>query len=474
MIIKNKTAVFLTFYSRAILCFWGLLFLSLFIFNIRQYQLFVHSLSTITVRFLVPATLAGLFLYLITRSLQTRLIVTNSLVAVTVALYTGEFYLAYRLAASQQQAIDRTHGEFDTRDKLTVIKDRRASHVDTYPVIRAENLLLDDAQGVLQPVLSADGKPLLPMASIPGTEVVSCNESGQWQIYVADRHGFNNDDRQWDTPPVIGMLGDSFAHGSCVSREQNMAAYLDKQFGGVLNLGVGGFGPMLELAALSEYLKPLKPPIVLWFFFEGNDLNEDLPHEYSAPVLQNYLHDADFSQDLMHRSGEVAVILRSYLDKKMTEAMNRVDGPYENLIRYLSLDRLREAIGVGPVLIGYNFGDLDTEINQFREVIKAADQRVNSWGGRLYLVYLPESDRYLSEFGPSLIRQNIYQGVKNIALDEHIPFIDIAAAFARDSSPATLYAYPGAHFSPRGYRTAAATIADTLTTSQVPLTRTVH
>ena len=425
-------------------------------------------------RFLVPAILAGLFLYLITCSLQTRLIVANSLVAVMVALYIGEIYLAYRLSSSQQRANTTTQGEYDARDKLTVIKDMRASHVDTYPIIRAENLLLDDPQGDPQPVLSADGKPLLPMASIPGAEVVSCNESGQWQIYLADRHGFNNDDRQWDAPPVIGMLGDSFAHGSCVSREQNMAAYLDKQFGGAINLGVGGFGPMLELAALSEYLRPLKPPIVLWIFFEGNDLNEDLPHEYRAPILQSYLHNADFSQDLIHRSGEVAAILRSYLDKKMTEAMNRVDGPYENMIRYLTLDRLREAIGVGPVEIGYNFGDLDTEISQFREIIKTADQRVKSWGGRLYLVYLPESDRYLSAFGPSLIRQNIYQGVKNIALDEQIPFVDVADEFARDSAPATLYAYPGAHFSPRGYRTAAATIARTLMASRVPIKSTAH
>jgi hypothetical protein len=225
---------------------------------------------------------------------------------------------------------------------------------------------------------------------------------------------------------------------------------------------------MLELAALTEYLQTLRPPTVLWIFFEGNDLTEDLPREYRSPMLQNYLHNKDYSQDLIHRSGEVKVVLRNYMDQQLTDAMRRVDGPYENIIRYLSLDRLREAIGVGPIQIGYNFGKLDSELALFHDVLGKADQRVKSWGGRLYLVYLPESDRYFSKYGNSLIRQDIYQGVKKIAVDERIPFIDVAAAFSHDSAPTTLYAYPGAHFSPRGYHIAASTITSTLIANSVP------
>ena len=463
----DRKATFVSFYSRLILGFWGLFFLALFIFNSLQYQLFFHSLSAVLERFLIPAVFSVLFFYLISLGLQVRLIIANTLLAVMIALYTEEFYLAYRLAVSQQRVISAKNKTFDTRDKLTVIRNMRTDHIDAYPVMRAENLLLADSHGISRSVLSVNGKPLLPMASIPGTVVVSCNESGQWQIYQADRHGFNNDDKQWNLRPAIGMVGDSFTHGSCVSREQNMAAFLDTQFGGVINLGVGGFGPLLELAALSEYLRPLRTPTVLWIFFEGNDLTEDLPLESRTPMLQNYLYSEDYNQDLIHRSGEVKVVLRSYLDKKLKDAMNRVDGPYENIIRYLSLDRLREAIGVGPVRIGYNFGDLDSELALFREILGKADQRVKSWGGKLYLVYLPESDRYLSKFGDSLIRQDIYQGVKKIALDKRIPIIDIAAAFAHDPSPATLYAYPGAHFSPRGYQMAAATITRTLSADSV-------
>ena len=459
---RTRATTWLAIYSNIMLISWGVFFLALFIFNTLQYHLFLHSISTMMCRFLIPMILGGLFLYTVRCHLQTRLVVANSLLAIIAALYSGEFYLAHRLDVMQQRASQAVNQPFDKRDKLAVIRDLRTSHINAYPVMRAENLLVADDQGTLRPLTSVNGKPLLPLASIPGAVVVSCNESGQWQIYQTDRHGFNNPDEQWDLQAEIGMVGDSFAHGSCVPREQNMATLLNTQFGSVLNLGVGGFGPLLELAALTEYIQPLQPPVVLWMFFEGNDLNEDLPREIKSPLLLDYLHNENFRQDLIHRAGDVKLALGGYMDQRLTEAMSLVDGPYENFVRYLTLDRLREAVGVGPLQIGYNFGDMGSEFTLFSEILEKADQRVRKWGGRLYLVYLPESDRYLSRFGNSVVRQNIYQGVMNIAMDKHIPFIDVAAAFAHDPDPATLFAYPGAHFSPRGYSLAASTITRTL------------
>ncbi len=458
----NKVTAFFSFYSRAMLVFWGIFFLSLLIFNSLQYQLFLSSFSTLTQRFIIPIFFSGMFFYLTKCGLQTRLIVANSLLAVMIALYAGELYLGYRYASQKQAVIGKN---FDMRDKLTVIKDMRAKNVQAYPIIRGVNLMSSDEEDVLQPILSSNEKPILPLASIPDTEVVSCNESGEWQIYKTDRHGFNNDDAQWNLPPVIGLVGDSFAHGSCVNREHNMATHLAEKFGGVINLGVGGNGPMLELVSLTEYLQPLEPPVVLWAFFEGNDITEDLPRELKSKLLQRYLNDKDFSQDLIHKNDEVKNVLKIYMDQYFTEAMQRVDGPFEAIVAYLSLDRLRQAIGVGPVQIGYNFGDLDSELVLFHKVLKEADQRVKSWGGQLYLVYLPESARYLSKVGVSPIRQRIYKEINTMALDEDIPFIDIAETFAHEPSPEKLYAYPGAHFSPEGYRLAASRIADTLKSS---------
>lgn len=460
----------LSIYSRVVVGFWGFILLGWLVFNSFQYRLFVRSWSTGCERFLIPMALVAGCYRLWRAELETRLVAANCLLALLFGLYGGEFYLAAQQERLQRRAARDEHRQYDGRDKLQVIHDLRAQHVDAYPIMRGKSMLIEDNDGVLRPALSWYDGFLLPLASIPDTTVVSCNESGEWQVYRADRHGFNNPDTVWDSAPVIGMVGDSFAHGSCVHQDQNIAAGLETRHGPTVNLGVSGAGPLLELAALVEYLEPLKPRTVLWCFFEGNDLTEDLPRERHSELLLHYLNDRGFSQDLIHRNAEIGQRLRAYLDREMRAAMNRVDKPYENILRYLTLDRVRAALGMGAVQIGYSFGDLDDQFALFEAVMTQAKRRVDTWGGRLYLVYLPESDRYLSKLGESVVRRRIHAEVGHIAERQQIPLIDISAAFAGQPAPEKLYAYPGAHFSVYGYRVAAETLAGRLRKDQRPET----
>jgi lysophospholipase L1-like esterase len=453
---------FASLYSYSVILMWGLLVALVFGFNLLHLRLYLQSWPSVCERFLLPLLAMAAILLAVRSALGSRLMVANVLIAITAALYAEEFYIASYID-SGRGAGQASQGEFDHRDKLSVISDLRHEGVDAYPVMRGKNMLLPDKRGDLQPILSVAGRPLLPLASLPDTMVVSCNEVGQWQIYRTDRHGFNNPDGQWDAKrPTIGMVGDSFAHGSCVPEQQNMAAVLRAHFAGVINLGVGGSGPLLELAALTEYLPPLRPPVVLWVFFEGNDLTEDLPFERRSPLLNAYLRDDDFRQGLIARDHDIAVAMRPYLDQNLIAAMNRVDDPFEDTARYLSLDRVRELVGLGPLQIGLNSGDLGDEVDLFEQVLRKARDRVRAWGGRFYLVYLPESDRYLSRFGESSVRQTIYRGVSAVARRADIPMIDVATTFSHDPSPATLYAYPGAHFNAKGYRVAAEAIREAL------------
>ena len=98
----------------------------------------------------------------------------------------------------------------------------------------------------------------------------------------------------------------------------------------------------------------------------------------------------------------------------------------------------------------------------FDQVLVSARDRVSGWGGKLYLVYLPDSDRYLSRFGAGTVRQTIYHGVQDTARRRDIPMIDVANAFARHAAPETLFAYPGSHYNSMGYALAAQTIAAAL------------
>jgi GDSL-like Lipase/Acylhydrolase family len=450
-------------YTRVVFAAVALLALAILVHNALHFSVYVGHASSAIVRFVAPLVAAGLMGIALWLPLDLRLVIANVISAAVVSLYIGEFYLAWKLDHTQQAAAERAGSAFDPRTKLSVVRDLRKVGIDAYPIIRGRNLLSEDAQGHLKPLLSVGGAPLLPLTATPRTTVVACNETGQWLVYETDRHGFNNPDAIWDGPaPEIAMIGDSFTHGSCVSREQNMASILQKHFGPTLNLGVGGDGPLLELAALTEYAEPMRPRIVLWVFCEGNDLNEDLPFELKAPILRSYLHDPHFRQDLILKDAIISTELRSYLDRNLSEAMDRVDDPLENFDRYVSLDRVRSAVGLGPILIGYNGGDLGQELAVFDQVLVSARDRVSGWGGKLYLVYLPDSDRYLSRFGVGTVRQTIYRGVQDTARRRDIPMIDVASAFALHAAPETLFAYPGSHYNPAGYALAAQTIAAAL------------
>jgi hypothetical protein len=53
----------------------------------------------------------------------------------------------------------------------------------------------------------------------------------------------------------------------------------------VANLGVAGYGTMHELVVLKREAPRLRPSVVVWFFFEGNDLYDDWRYERTLKSL---------------------------------------------------------------------------------------------------------------------------------------------------------------------------------------------
>jgi len=95
-----------------------------------------------------------------------------------------------------------------------------------------------------------------------------------------DQNGFRNES-DLDRATVV-LLGDSFIEGYKTPQEDicssQLARLLDTK---VANLGQCGFGPPHELAALRRYGLKLSPEVVVWFFFEGNDL-QNIDHYQGA------------------------------------------------------------------------------------------------------------------------------------------------------------------------------------------------
>ncbi|MBI2584720.1 MAG: SGNH/GDSL hydrolase family protein [Rhodospirillales bacterium] len=426
--------------------------LALLALNIANHAYYADSISGILYHFVVPAALAAGLLAALRLSRQWRGALALCLVAVVPALYATEAYLTLRTQTPKSAAV----GAFDTRSKLQVILDFKNQGIEAYPAMRAKSMLVDGPDGGMISALGGDG--VLPLANLPNKRVVGCNETGRWMVFDSDEYGFHNPAGTWRAQPLpVALVGDSFTEGNCLASDKNIAAHLRKRFGAVLNLGVSGFGPLSELAAVKEYLIAVKPKVVAWLYFEGNDLFKDLPEERRSKVLTSYLNDG-FSQRLMGRRDEIAARFKAYLDAKLVEAMNRVDHPYEDALDFLQLYYLRGTFGLDPVGLGVVDPVDADDYRIFADVLKEARRTVEAWGGRLVFVFMPDSPRYFAAARDSRIRDRVRQRILAIVAGLGIPLIDVHPAFAAERDPRALFTFHGSHYNEAGYRLAAEAI----------------
>ena len=111
-------------------------------------------------------------------------------------------------------------------------------------------------------------------------------------VCTPDFFGFNNNDEIWNSKNKIFMLGDSFGVGECVNYDDSLAGRISnslKEYE-LINLSQTGNGPLLELATFLEYADIFKPKILIWFYFEGNDLLE-LKNEKKQKLLLKYVNE---------------------------------------------------------------------------------------------------------------------------------------------------------------------------------------
>ncbi len=151
---------------------------------------------------------------------------------------------------------------------------------------------------------------------------------------------------------------------------------------------MGGNGPLMNLMALTEYLAPKRPKVVLWFFFAGNDLS-DLLLESKSALLTRYLEDG-FNQGLLGRQTEIDDAIRTYLDRNMRRMKDTVDARTFNPLDVLMLRNLRGRLAgllqTGSAENAYTRQNLAL----FQQVLLTAKARTEGWGGKFVLVFLPD------------------------------------------------------------------------------------
>ena len=385
---------------------------------------------------------------------KVRGVVVANIIAVGIAVVAAEAYIGYQndqvrstrytvMAAAAEQA----GRPVDKRVLWEVVSDLRAVGSDSYPTFSPTQFLLGGVDLSSLSQLIANDEQVLPLTNIANTKSVYCNESGQWLVFDSDRFGFNNPDRVWDASQLsVAVVGDSFAQGACVQPGQSVAALLREQGVDALTVGVGGTGPLVQLAVAKEYLTKQAPGIVFWFFYEGNDIHTNLSIERNSELLRRYLKPG-FRMGLPSEAEVIDGFLRTAIDENVPnwreEKPVRESFTATRITRFLNL---RERFG----LIQCPTRDQDFELLQ--EVATEFRRTVSAWGGKLVVVYLPSADTACDLFEVAKREDNwLYDSALTAFEAANLPIIDLRGTYFALGKPPGFYFYPGSHFSPEGY-----------------------
>lgn len=326
-----------------------------------------------------------------------------------------------------------------------------------WPPICGQAVMTESADGSIISRVVVDGEQIQTLAG-PANILIARNVvSSKREITIAraDQHGFNNPSGQWIANHVeVVALGDSFAYGADVDFGRGMVDQIRDRLGRTVNLGCGGNGPLLELAALKESAAPLKPRIVLWFYYEANDLTKDIVRERRSATLMRYL-EHDFSQNLMARQNEIDRTLIALLETRAARARPAQEKT-QNLPSFLWRDVLR-LTGLRSVL-GMQNEFSSSSLRLFERVLATARETVAGWNGRFVLVYLPSELRFASPFA-RWDTDGYRHAVFEAAQRQGFEVIDLVRAFSDVPRPRDLFA---GHYTEEGYRLAATVIVDAL------------
>ncbi|MEX2209228.1 MAG: SGNH/GDSL hydrolase family protein [Myxococcota bacterium] len=327
-------------------------------------------------------------------AVERRLQLLLLLISTIVSLLAAELYLvaleSYRANVEAREiaaAVEedkRSFADYDERSTRQFFADQWAQGNPVYPRIYQ----------LSSRTLAVDGQSVFPTSNLSDRRIVECFADGRYKVYLSDEYGFANPRGLLTRDAEIVLVGDSFTAGECVSTDQDIAAQLRQSHPASVSLGIGGAGPLWELANLVEYGLPLRPRTVFWLYYEGNDL-ADLTWEARVPELTRYLA----SQESLLRRNKAEVDARvAELQTREIESLREIkptaatDGrPLRAWLQTLKLSNLRRRLG----LRRDDSSEEQARIETLERVIVRARTLVERQGGRFVLVYVPDYSRWV-------------------------------------------------------------------------------
>lgn len=424
-------------------------FLSLVIFFYTIYRMLVYFANGIElniilnkyVKYLIISFTLIIFFIVVSRlnnSLKTNIVL--SFLSILITVYIIEIFLFIKYPNVE-------NNNFTDKDnrRNELIKIKKFIDEEIFPF------------EIVQKKLNIGNKIIYPISHISNTKIFLCNEVGEDIFYISDKYGFRNSNKVWEKQNIdYALIGDSFIHGACEKDENIISSFLKKENINVVNLGLGGAGPLKELAIFTEYASKLRPKNIIWFYSEGTDLTKDLRGEKKNKNLTNYLDDK-YTQNLIKYQSEVSYHTKRYIKKKLSLRLEQkhINKNVVNKKITVLLEKLK-------ILRLWNLRSLISSLTYsetivdplFFDIIKNVKSKAEEWNGKIYFVYMPEAKRYDNQLNRYLIKDK-YRN-KNLILKKleqmNVVIIDIDKdIFDKNKNPLLYFNKKRVHYNKIGY-----------------------
>jgi len=283
-----------------------------------------------------------------------------------------------------------------------------------------------------------------------------------------DRHGFRNSE-DLDTADVA-VIGDSFVEAVETPNDRIMTTVLSRLTGSVVaNLGRGAYGPQQQLIVLRRYALPLRPKVLVWMFYEGNDLLDLALYDKMMAAL---------------RGGRVGVApswyQRSFTPNALGALVKLLRGCTPDEANWLTSATFRTAEGHDVWMHFIMYAQLPNDswsteharaLERVQSILRQAREATQAQGTELIVAFIPMGFRVYGNVlrcAPKVkcaeerlndLPQQLKMAIAEVSPQTH--YIDLTPLFVAQAKRGRLLYLPeDGHWTAEGHRLAAEAIAE--------------
>ena len=270
-------------------------------------------------------------------------------------------------------------------------------------------------------------------------------ESGLHELYFkTDKNGFReNKDNLYNNTDIV-LIGDSFTMSICENKPLDLKSQLNKLNKNLsyLNLGIHGADYVKQLSVLVNITENTNFDTLIWFFYEGNDYEDNISNYNSYNNLKRYQSHSKVDEINYFVDKKFKISLFYKLKVLLAEKVNGISSLVKYFKKYETLldkDDYNKALQISK-----KYFDQKNIKNRYIYYIPSW-QRLTNYKSKKYGLY---------NNNPQIKQLNhLKKTVKNVSEKNGFVFIDGEEIFINRANPLNVFHYElNTHFNRLGYK----------------------